>query len=346
MRILQNMHTGAEDQTGRHGKLHHLIHHGHEEKPAAQASGELHGQDMPDESGWTAADQDTLLKEMQRQQGRPIDWDAVIKVLPHKTKKECALWLVRMGAEHSSSSDSSDTVLRAGGRVELMQNDNPTLERIVLMTNSVHPSAVAYFAGNAQQQVQDAKAGSAGSASQPLQQACRNALKQVQENAKAVVKHETERIEELVLEEAKLTVKKMELKIKHVKELHEMIEQEDRRREEVSRAAVTPELLHPPRPSSTVDRCLRTGGSRLRGVPRLAVPRNLPADAGRCGTGAADATGVGDADAVGCRPSERRAVAQAGHLLHLMMKQRATALASVTSGSAPNAPQLCRPGFV
>ena len=232
LRILQ-VHTGAEDQAGRHGKLHHLIHHGHEEKPAPQASGELHGQEMPDESGWTAADQDTLLKEMQRQQGRPIDWDAIIKVLPHKTKKECALWLARM-SEEQSSSDSSNTVLRAGGRVELMKNNNPALERIVLMTNSVHPTAVAYFAGNAQQQVQDAKAGSAGSVSQPLQQACRNALKQVQENAKVVVKQETERIEELVLEEAKLTVKKMELKIKHLKELHEMIAQEDRRREEVS----------------------------------------------------------------------------------------------------------------
>ena len=244
LRILQ-VHTGAEDQAGRHGKLHHLIHHGHEEKPAAQASGELHGQEMPDESGWTAADQDTLLKEMQRQQGRPIDWDAIIKVLPHKTKKECALWLARM-SEEQSSSDSSNTVLRAGGRVELMKNNNPALERIVLMTNSVHPTAVAYFAGNAQQQVQDAKAGSAGSVSQPLQQACRNALKQVQENAKVVVKQETERIEELVLEEAKLTVKKMELKIKHLKELHEMIAQEDRRREEVSHGAVTLEL-HPPR---------------------------------------------------------------------------------------------------
>ena len=275
LRILQ-VHTGAEDQAGRHGKLHHLIHHGHEEKPAAQASGELHGQEMPDESGWTAADQDTLLKEMQRQQGRPIDWDAIIKVLPHKTKKECALWLARM-SEEQSSSDSSNTVLRAGGRVELMKNNNPALERIVLMTNSVHPTAVAYFAGNAQQQVQDAKAGSAGSVSQPLQQACRNALKQVQENAKVVVKQETERIEELVLEEAKLTVKKMELKIKHLKELHEMIAQEDRRREEVSHGLE----CHGATSASIDDRCLRTGGPCLRRVQRLTSPRNLPADAGR-----------------------------------------------------------------
>ena len=125
------MHTGAEDQAGRHGKLHHLIHHGHEEKPAPQASGELHGQEMPDESGWTAADQDTLLKEMQRQQGRPIDWDAIIKVLPHKTKKECALWLARM-SEEQSSSDSSNTVLRAGGRVELMKNNNMVLAGVTV----------------------------------------------------------------------------------------------------------------------------------------------------------------------------------------------------------------------
>jgi len=237
------------DSQGRtEGKLDHLIRF---DKLAPPATGQPSAlakswkspniaQEMfSDEEGhdvWTDQETLTLLKALEQHKD---DWDAVAAQLPNKTKEQCVTNFVRMAIEDPFLEDVVDPQLRAAsaGQVPFIDSGNPLLGQLQFFCNAVHSTVAGAAAGAALAQLrrlsdQNATGGGEGGgdeeqgeavSAKKMAVASSHALAAAVTRAKSMADTEERRVQLLVLEAVKLQAQKIELKIKHFKEIEDMM---------------------------------------------------------------------------------------------------------------------------
>eukprot|EP01052_Picozoa_sp_SAG31_P021505 SAG31_NODE_1667_length_7578_cov_4.345233_3_plen_980_part_00 len=240
--------------------------------PEPTATADADGREDDTTARWTDEEVLALLKAIEE---HADDWVEVAKKVPSKTREQCLLKFLRMPIEDEFLADSVDPELaNAAEGTPFETANNPLLAQLSFLCNHVHPAVASAAAEAALKKLQVLEA-----RPDPAPETDKNSTLKAPETvmkrqmaaaaavglaaavsrATQITEAEERRVQLLVLEATRLQAEKVELKIRHFREIEQLMEQErlnlerirKTQQEERLKEAELPKATEPVRPQPT-----------------------------------------------------------------------------------------------